>query len=144
MVIILSVVTFGNSSTIKYDENDNDDALSTSAAVGITFVVTLIVSVLFTLVIVYIVYRIIKKKAGADENEARVVFSSASMGAKNSTIKVTESSCDSETYVFPEDLERATSTNRYQGNPVAPMQRNPAYGLSKFNKITDPVYENVK
>ena len=49
---------------------DDDDGLSTSAAVGITFAITFIFSILLTLLIVFIVYKIIKTKQSNAKCEA--------------------------------------------------------------------------
>ena len=116
------------------DDSDNDeDTFNVFAAVGITFAVTLIISVLFTLVIVYIVCKIKRKPA---KDDSRVTFSSMLMTAKDSTIKANEG-CDYEDYEFPEDLKEANSTRRYQSNPVAVMQQNPV-------NDTEAIYDDVK
>ena len=119
------------------NNDEDDDALNVPAAVGITFVVTLALSVLVTLVIVYIVYKM-KKKPATDE--ARMAFNSTLMTDRASTIKVPQSSCDDENYEFPDNMEQTESATRYQKSPSTTMQPNPAYGVTQS---TDVIYENV-
>ena len=95
---------------------------------------TLLTFVPCTLIIVYIVYRIRKKKT---TNEARVAFTRTLMTERDSTIK---STCDDENYEFPENMQGAKNESRYQRNPIASIQPNPAYGLAQN---TETIYENV-
>ena len=130
IVSSLSANAVGNS-------DEDEDVLSVPAAVGITFVVTLVLSVLIMLVIVYIVYKI-KKKPATDE--ARVAFSSTLMTGRASTIKVSQSSCDDENYEFPDNMEQTESATRYQKSPTTTMQANPAYEIPQSTEV---IYENV-
>ena len=114
--------------------DEDEDVLSVPAAVGITFVVTLVLSVFITLVIVYIVYKMKKKPA---KDEARVAFSSTLMTNRASTIKVSQSSCDDENYKLTDNMEQAESETRYQKSPTTTMQANPTYG------VPQSTYENV-
>ena len=126
-IVIIIVVTPANA-------DDDDDTTSVATAVGITFVLTLITFVPFTLIIVYIVYRIRKKKT---TNEARVAITGSLMTERDTTIK---STCDDENYGFPENMKGAKNESRYQRNPIASIQPNPAYGLAQN---TETIYEKV-
>ena len=128
------IVSLANANGDDDEDDDNDeDNFDVFVAVGITFAVTLITSVLFTLVMVYMVCKIKRKPAKDDK---RVTFSGMLMTAKDSTIKANES-CDYEDYEFPEDLKEANSTSRYQSKPVAVMQQNPV-------NDTEAIYDDVK
>ena len=89
------------------------------------------------LVVVYIVYRM-KKKPATDE--ASVSLHNTLMTDRESTIKTPKSSCDDENYEFPDNMGQTASTSRYQSNPGATMQSNPAYGITQS---ADVIYENV-
>ena len=81
------------------DDNDDGDDEDASVAAGITFAVTLLTSVLFTLMMVYIAFNIKRKLA---KDDSRVTLSNMLMTAKDSTIKANES-CDYGDDKFPED-----------------------------------------
>ena len=133
------MLSFQGSST---NNNDDDDGIGVPAAIGITFVVTLIVSVALTLLIVYIVYKIKKSAAKKEVSAIGAVMSAASM-PKESTIKVPASSCNDENYEFPDNFVPPKNKARYASNPLTPMQANPSYGIVQHNE-TSPVYENLK
>ena len=110
--------------------SSSDDSLSTGAAVGITFVVTLLLSVAFTLLVVYIVYKIrTRKEQAASEDEVPT------------SAKPIVTAKDSDVYEFPENVQ----SPRYQGDPLATIQPNPSYDMHYFGTKNDkPVYANVK
>ena len=117
--------------------------MSTATAVGITFVATLIISILFTLLIVYIVYKIRQSTSNNKPSPVRAVIPTASLPRGDSTIKATTTTCNDD-YEYPEN-SRDDLTTRYQRNPSAPLQPNPAYSMEPFDKNDNtPVYENLK
>jgi len=139
MYIYTYIHIFQGSSTGNND--DDDDGIGVPAAVGITFVVTLIISVTSTLFIVYIVYKV-KKTAAKKEIAIGTAMTAVSM-PKESTIKVPASSCNDENYEFPDNFVPPKNKARYASNPLTPMQPNPSYGIVQHNE-TNPVYENLK
>ena len=119
-----------------------DDGLTISAAVGITFVVTLLISVALTLIVVCAVYKIKQKSPTRNISTISTAITSSSL-PRDSTIK--ETKYQDENYEYPENIDSAKETPRYQGNPGAAMQPNPAYSLEQFNgRVSPPVYENLK
>lgn len=109
--------------------------MSTATAVGITFVATLIISILLTLLIVYIVYKIRQSTSNNKPSPVSAVISVASLPRGDSTIKATPTSCNDD-YEYPENYKsRDDPTTRYQRNPSAPLQPNPAYSMEPFDKI---------
>ena len=46
---------------------------------------------------------------------------------EHSTIKVPKSSCDDESYEFPDNFEQETNECSYQNDPNASMQPTPVY-----------------
>ena len=119
--------------------------MSTATAVGITFVATLIISILFTLLIVYIVYKIRQSSSNNKPSPVRAVIPTASLPRGDSTIKATTTACNDD-YEYPENYKsRDDPTARYQQNPTATLQPNPAYSMEPFDKNDNtPVYENLK
>ena len=123
--------------------------MSIATAVGITFSTTLIITILFTLLIVYIVYKI-KQSTTNDKPSPRspvsAVVTTASLPRGDSTIKATTTACNDD-YEYPENYKsRDDTTTRYQKNPsAAVLQPNPAYSMEPFDKSDNtPVYENFK
>ena len=100
-----------------------------------------------TLLIVFIVYKIIKSKQSTVRNEISAtgpIVTDTSL-PRDSTIKGSTSRCDDENYEYPEDFNSGKDNVRYQSNPGASLQMNPAYGMQKFDGSNNaPVYENVK
>ena len=121
--VIIIVVSSPNAD----NDDDNDDV---TTAIGITFALTLIIFVPCTLLIVYIVYRIGLRKAA---NEARVAFTGTIMAEQDSTTKYTG---NDENY---ENLQDKLNASRYQHNPLANMQPNPAYHYQDNDEIYDKV-----
>ena len=117
--------------------------MSIAAAVGITFTITLIISILFTLLIVYIVYKIKQPTANNIPSSVNAVITAASLPREDSTIKGT--ACN-DVYEYPENYKSSNDTTRYQKTPsAATLQPNPAYSMEAFDKNdSTPVYENVK
>ena len=129
--------------------NSDEDWLTTIAAVGITFVLTLIVTIFITLLIVHLVH----KKKGAAKKK---IIGTQNPTAVPSTDKCGLSAKKSEVYEFPDNFT-PSEEDRYQKHPGAALQRNPAYGVEKYDTIKDaplyedtteyetsPVYENLK
>jgi len=102
---------------------------SVGAAIGITFATTLILSVALNLLLMYVVYKVwTKKQKKATDSEEDVPSSAKPM----------VSAKDSDVYEFPE-------CTRYQGDPLATIQPNPAYSMQQFEPKKDkPVYANIK
>ena len=122
---------------------NTDDVLSTAAAVGITFTVTLIISISCTLLIGYIVYRI-KQPAIVNETIANNTIATAATIPKDTTNKVKTASCNNGNYEYPENYSPGMGIVRYQDSPVTRMQANPAYSMESFDRSAKPsVYENL-
>ena len=137
MFCVCIYVVSGSPANAIENDNQDDYGISVPATAGITFVVTLVVSVFITLVIVYVVYKM-KKKPVTDN--AKVALSNTLTTDGDSIIKEPKSTCDDENYEFPDNLP-ATSANRYQSNPMnTSMQANPAYGMPQSS---DEIYENI-
>ena len=115
-------------------ETSDDEGLSVPTAVGITFVITLLLSVSITLLIVYIVYKIKKPTAKNVPSSVSAIAAGAPV-PEMSTIKGAASS----TY---EDYEYPENNTRYQSDPSAVLQPNPAYSMEGFDK--EEIYENIK
>ena len=117
--------------------------MSITTAVGITFAATLIISILFTLLIVYIVYKIKQSTTNDKPSPISAVVTTASLPRGDSTIKAITTTCNDD-YEYPENYEsRDDTTTRYQRNPSAPLQPNPAYTMEPFDKSDNaPIYEN--
>ena len=97
--------------------DDDDDGLSTSAVIGITFVITLIFSILLTLLIVFIVYKIIKTKQSTTKNEASPTGSILSDALLPKDFSNKGRSSD-ENYESPAvNINSAKDTAMYQKNP---------------------------
>ena len=116
--------------------------MSVATAAGITFATTLIITILFTLLIVYIVYKIKQSTTNDKPSPISAVVTTASLPRGDSTIKAT---CNDD-YEYPENYNsRDDTTTRYQKNPSATLQPNPAYSMEPFDKSDNtPVYENFK
>ena len=94
--------------------DDDDDGLSTSAVIGITFVITLIFSILLTLLIVFIVYKIIKTKQSTTKNEASPTGSILS----DALLPSNKGKSSDENYESPAvNINSAKDTAMYQKNP---------------------------
>ena len=120
-------------------ETSDDGGLSVPAAVGITFVITLIISISVTLLIVYIVYKVYKiKKPAAKNVPSSVSAIVAGTPVPNmSTIKEATSGTNGD-YEYPEN------NPRYQSDPSAVLQPNPAYSMEGFDKDENAqIYENL-
>ena len=124
-------------------DDDDDDALDVPAAVGITFVVTVLITVAATLLIVYIVYKL-KKRSTRSEVSVVNTRAIATASSKKATITSNTSSYDNENYEFPENFQQPKVTSRYQSNPITTLQVNPAYGVTKASKNSEKIYENLK
>ena len=108
----------------------SDDSLSTGAAIGITFVVTSILSVAITLMVAYMVYKIKTRKENKDSVEEVPTSAKPIVSAKGGDV-----------YEYPENLD----STRYQGDPLATIQPNPSYDVHYFGASKDkPVYANIK
>ena len=81
-----------------------------------------------------------KKKPATDKatGKAKVAFNGT---LTTGIIKVPQSNCDDESYVFPDNVEQATDMSTYQSDPNTSMQPNPAYRMAQS---TDEMYEIVK
>ena len=117
------------------DNDDTNNGLGVPAAVGITFVLTLIISIALTLLAVYIVYKM-KKKSVTNKNKS--VTNKKTISATN-VIKNAENSYD-DVCVLPVDTQPVQKASDYQNYPVMPIQPNPAY--RKYNP--EPIYEDTK
>ena len=117
--------------------------MSIATAVGITFVITLVISILFTLLIVYVVYKIKQSTANNKPSPVSAVVTAASLPREDSTIKATTCNDD---YEYPENFKSRDDTTRYQKYPSgATLQPNPAYSMEVFDKNdSTPVYESLK
>ena len=110
-------------------ECDNDDGLSTSAVIGITFVITLIFSILLTLLVVFIVYKMIKSKQSATKHETSPTSSilSDSLLPKDSSSK---GRSNEENYESP-------AVNNNSAKDTAMYQKNPSEDSEKFDGDDD-------
>ena len=127
------------------DDDDDDDGLSTPTVVGSTFAITLVISILFTLLIVYIVYKIKESTANNKPSSVGAIVTAMASLPTDSTIK-SIATIPNDDYEYPEDSKSANYMTRYQKNPsAATMQSNPAYSLETIDKNdSTPVYENLK
>ena len=115
--------------------DDEDSKVTTVAAVGITFILTLIFSISLVLLIVCIFSK--KKKKSGIKNENI----SAQNPTVTSTAKCELTNKNSEVYEFPDNFVPSEEA-RYQRHPDSVLQRNPAYGIDQCNTIKDdPQYE---
>ena len=117
-------------------ETSDDGGLSVPAAVGITFVITLIISISATLLIVYIVYKIKQPTAKNVPSSVSAIVAGTPV-SNMSTIKGATSGTNAD-YEYPEN------NTRYQSNPSAVLQPNPAYSMEGFDKDENTqIYENL-
>ena len=124
-------------------KSDDDDGLGVPAAVGITFVVTVLITVAVTLLIVCVVYKI-KKKGVRSEVSVVNTGAIATASSKKAALTSTTGSFDNENYEFPENFQQPKVTSRYQSNPITTLQVNPAYGVTQASKNSEKIYENLK
>ena len=91
-------------------------------------------------------YKIIKSKKSTARNEVSAtgpIVTDTSL-PRDSTIKGTTSECNDENYEYPENFNSEKDNVRYQRNPGASLQMNPAYSVEKFDGSNNaPVYENL-
>ena len=121
---------------------NDDNGSDVPAAVGITFVVTVLITVALTLLIVFVVYKMKKKDTTSEVSTVNTAAITAA-SSKKATVTSITSSFDSENYEFPENFQQAEVTTRYQSNPIATLQVNPAYGLTQASKNSEKIYENL-
>ncbi|XP_065898098.1 low-density lipoprotein receptor-related protein 1B-like isoform X2 [Dysidea avara] len=129
------------SNATKDCTDSDEDRLTAIAAVGITFILTLILSTIITLLIVCLVH----KKKGSTKKETITVQSPTAP----STAKCDLSVKNSDVYEIPDNFI-PTDEDRYQRHPGGALQKNPAYDADQYNTIKDapeyeisPVYENL-
>lgn len=105
-----------NNFVVSAYTDDDSDTLSTPAVVGITFVITLIISVTLTLLIVKIAYKIKQSSAKNKESPIKAV-NHIPLPMDHSTIKGTTSDY------------KANDQHRDHTNLHVPLMMNPAYHL---------------
>ena len=89
-------------------------------------------------------YKIIKTKQSTAKKDISATATDASLHRKF-TIKGNTSSYNDENYECPDNFNQAKDAARYQSNPSATMQMNPAYSMEKFDGNNNTrVYENLK
>ena len=117
-----------------------DDGLSTATVAGVTFALTLVISISCTLLIVYILYKIKQPAAKHEISTIGRVVTDASL-PRDSTIKGKPTICSDENYEYPENFDSAPNTERYQRTLSTKFQPNPAYSMESVDN--QAVYENI-
>jgi len=110
--------------------SNSDEEFSIGAAIGITFVVTLILSVAFTLLVVYIVYKvwIVEQKTTTDIEDNLPLSAKPIVSANNSNVH-----------------EFHHQSTRYQSNPLATVKPNSAHAMHKFDDKDDiQISDNIE
>ena len=112
--------------------SNSDEEFSIGAAIGITFIVTLILSVTFTLLVAYILHKvwIVKQKTTTDVEDNLPLSAEPIVSANNSDV-----------HEFPDD-DQSTS---YQSNPLATVKPNSSHAMHKFDDKDDiQVSDNIE
>jgi len=89
------------------------------------------------------VYKIKKSAANKEVSAIDTAMTDVSL-PRELAIKASASSCDEEIYESPDDYIAPRNMNRYESNPLTPMQSNPSYGMVQHDEETSTVYENFK
>ena len=126
------------------ETENSDGGLSTAAAVGITFTLTLLFSISCTLLMGYIAYKMKLTTAKNETKQNNAIVTDTTI-PKDFTTKIKTSNCNNGVYEYPENSSPAMGIVRYQDTPVTRMQANPAYSMESFDRSAkSSVYENVK
>jgi len=114
-------------------------------AIGLTFIVTLLVTITLTLLIVCIVYKIKQLKSSSVKNQGKLlsVINPSVKEPTDSTVEV--KSCDNDEYnnlyEFPDGFQQPTNSTRYQHTPTATaLLVNPSY---ETQPADDDLYQKV-